>query len=377
MKKILEKLMMISLIIMLIISICPKKYAKMNPTLNDIVNIFNSCNIVKMYNQNTDDIDMIASSNNNEGTLTVQVTENGNVTYINYKLEQNILSGKYSEGNTKEREYWVEVTNILIDCIEQCHGYAEGEMFDTLKSNEIANYTLEDHGLIITNKSGNLFWVQVDITKPIPTVDTNSYIKVTDLDELKDNLTGDGIAKLKKGKALFYKYTVDNKEMLIIGEQEKFSYIINKSIQSILQVMFESEKVVEYYKENYTAVQDNKQFEGFKIEVNPIKNDIEESVFGADDTYQFVRIAIEKEAVKNAIKAKDEENKNETQSESSSPGTDIDTKASATTETTTNIKKTELPNTGSFLECLQNILFATAGITTIGLIVFVIKTKEN
>lgn len=312
----------IVLILTIIVALYPRAYADLTPTLENVATIFLNCKSVNEYNQNSNTMNLYVTTSKSDpelkfaDILTVHVQENY-VTTANlvYKLEGNILTGEFS-GSTdtaetaKVRSYWPIVTNILVDCIEQIHGYAEGEMFDTLNSSQIANYRVTKdgvpkEGLQIINNSPNYYSVQIDISRAVPTIDDNSYIKIKDLEDVKENLAGDGIAKLKKGNVLFYKCTIDDKDVISIGEQNEFSYKINKSIYSILEVMLGSSKGVDYYKENYPTVGSNKQFEGFKIEVNPVKNGTEGSVFGVDDTYKIVRITVDREAVNAALENAD------------------------------------------------------------------------
>ena len=313
----------IILILAIMISLYPRSYADLNPTLENVARIFLNCTSVNEYNQNNNTMNLYVTTaksveNGTTDILTVHVYENYVETAsLVYKLEGSTLTGEFSglddrDETARERAYWPVVTNILIDCIEQIHGYAEGEMFDTLNSSQIANYRLGKEGLQIINNSPNYYSVQIDISRSIPTIDENSFIKVKDLEDVKDNLSGDGIAKLKKGNVLFYKCTIDDKDVISIGEQGDFSYKINKSIYSILEVMLGNSEAVDYYKENYPTVKSNKQFEGFKIEVNPVKNSTEGSVFGVDDTYKFVRITVDREAINTALenaKKKEEEEK--------------------------------------------------------------------
>ncbi len=381
--KILRLIVAILLVLTIIFAIYPKSYADLNPTLENIASIFLNCKSVNEYNQNSNTMNLYVTTSKSRAELkyadilTVHVQENYVVTAnLVYNLEENILTGEFSgttdtEETAKVRSYWPIVTNILIDCIEQIHGYAEGEMFDTLNSSQIANYKLDNEGLQIINNSPNYYSMQIDLGKTIPTIDENSYIKVKDLESVKENLAGDGIARLKKGKVLFYKSTIDDKDVISIGEQGEFSYKINKSIYSILEVMLGSTQEVNYYKENYPTVQNSKQFEGFKIEVNPVKNSTEGSVFGVDDTYKFVRLTVDREAIKtalgNATKKEQEKEDEKTKAEipeNRNPVVSIGTGTGTETHTTvTNSNNEKLPKTGKntsiFIFVLYSILIST------------------
>ena len=357
-----------------------------------------NCKTVNEYNQYNDTMNLYVTTSKSDpekdfaDILTVHVQENYvSTANLEYRLDDNILTGEFS-GSTdtaetaKIRAYWPIVTNILIDCIEQFHGGADGEMFDTLSSSEIANYRVDKEGLQIINNSPNYYSVQIDISKVVPTLDDNTIIKVKDLEDVKENLSGDGIAKLKKGNILFYKCTIDDKDIISIGEQGEFSYKINKSIYSILEVMLGSTEAVNYYKENYPTVQSNKQFEGFKIEVNPVKNSTEGSVFGVDDTYKFVRITIDREAINTALKnasdnsekgnssvVSDSEKSNNEQSGTSNGGT-TSTSASAATTNNGSLPKTGKDNNVVLVSLYAILILAWGGVMVISA---KIKKKNN
>ena len=392
----------IILILAIMISLYPKSYADLTPTLENVARIFLNCKSVNQYNQNSDTMNLYVTTSKSDSEreyadiLTVHVQENyASTANLVYRLDGNILTGEFSgstdtEETTRVRAYWPIVTNILIDCIEQIHGYAEGEMFDTLNSSQVANYRVAKEGLQIINNSPNYYSVQIDISSLIPTIDDNSFIKIKDLEDVKENLSGDGIAKLKKGNVLFYKCTIDDKDVISIGEQNEFSYKINKSIYSILEVMLGSSEAVDYYKENYPTVGANKQFEGFKIEVNPVKNGTEGSVFGVDDTYKFVRITVDREAINTALenakkkeeeeqkKAEEEKGKEDDSESSSTKETEISsTKGSAATTGNQSSSTGTLPKTGEddniVLIALYTILILAWG----GIMVISAKTKKK
>ena len=310
MKNLAKLFMIVILVIVVILSICPKAYAKEIPTLDNIINLFNVCKAVKKCNQEgtknivaskyVDSID----SNNVTTYLRVRVTDEWSVKNLDYLFSGNVLTGEYVGGDTRIREYWIEITEILIDCIEQFHGYAEGEFFDTLHTTQVANYTLANEGLVIETNSPSRYYTQIDITKTIPTLDVNTYVKENDLTDLANNISGDGIAKYKKGNIVFYKYTVNDKDILTIGELTDFTYKIDKSILTVLKVMFGKSEPVEYFKTNYPSVDTDKNFAGFTIEVNPIKNETEQHVFAEDQDYKFVRITIDRTAVADALNKK-------------------------------------------------------------------------
>ncbi len=192
---------------------------------------------------------------------------------------------------------------ILVDCIGQLHGYAEGELIENLNSVDITNYTIEKQGLEIKQFENGRGQIKINIAKKIPLADvSNTYITISDLEELKQYLVGDGMAQKSVGNIIFNKNGYGENVVVFVGEKNNLTQNTYRSILSILQVMFQTEKVVDYFERNYpNASFNNKQFGGFKIEVNPEKSSIEQNVLGNDNTYQFIRLTIDKSLVNNAI----------------------------------------------------------------------------
>lgn len=369
MKKTVEILMGIILVITMIISSCPQTYAKANPTLDDIINMFNICKLVKKCNQ--EGTKNLAASRYVDGEKTylrVCVTDQWNTTNLDYEFSSNVLTADYVGDNTTTRRYWEEVTEILVECISQFHGYAEGEMLDTLKAPGIVNYTLAEQGLRIETNSDNSYYAQIDVTKIIPLIDTNSFIKEEDLKDIANQISGDGVAKYKKGNVIFYKCTINDKDIITIGELEDFSYKIDKSIFNILKVMFGSSQQPEYFKTNYPTVDVDKQFKGFTVEVNPIKNDTEQHVFAGETSYKFVRIVVDRTAVNEAL----------------NPTTPVvtptasNTEASTTSSSTTNGSGTNgtLPKTGKEVNWTVISLYGVFAVAILGSILVKLNKKE-
>ena len=190
-------------------------------------------------------------------------------------------------------------TNYLIDSIGQFHGYSEGEINWPLIYGKAT--TLENEGYEITKSFDGKLIVKIDVSKKIPLPDSSDvYIKVEDLEIFKELIEGDGFASLNKENIYFNKSGKDGDNTLIVAEKNELTENSYKSILSIIEVMFNSKDVVDYFKNNYPSVSSNKEFTGFKIEVNPTKSDFEESLF-PDDEYKFLRITVNKEEVGNVV----------------------------------------------------------------------------
>jgi len=259
-------------------------------TLSQIVEKFNNDSLIKESNGS-----IIASNDDNK--ITITITEDGQTHKFEFVLEGTILTAKLSG-----QESIVEaiVATVLIDCIGQLHGYAEGELMQTLQADEIANYTIDKEGLEAKELADGI-QIKVDIAKKIPLLDfSNTYIEVSDLD--KALIAGDGFLQKSKGNLVFHKSGYGNEAVVFIGEKGKLTQNTYQSILSTLQVMFDTETVMHYFKQNYPNIAlGNKEFSGFKIEINPEKSSMEQTVLGADNTYSFIRITINKELAKATI----------------------------------------------------------------------------
>ena len=394
MKKTVKLLLGITMIVAMLVSFYPKSYAKEVPTLGDIVNLFNVCKSIKKDNQ-VPNLNVVASTQGSDIRVRVSVRTSDDptiplqVTNLDYSYDSisRVLTGEYVGGDTDIRDYWIKYSKILIDCIEQFHGYAEGEFFDTLNTTQVANYTLADEGLRIETNSPSRFYTQINIATVIPTLDVNTYVKEEDLTDLANNIKGDGIAKFKKGNIVFYKYTVNDKDILTIGELGDFTYKIDKSILTVLKVMFGTNAPVDYFKTNYPSVDSDKNFAGYTVEVNPIKSDVEQHVFSddqSDQSYKFVRITIDRNAVLEALNPKQTVKETPTTTpvtETPTTGeTPVTTQPVTTTTTTTSGTNNsgKLPNTGKEINWGVMSLYGVFSIALLGIILVSLnKKKEN
>ena len=275
--------------------ICNSVYAA-TPTLDEIANKFNNCDTVKEYAPLGSV--WIATSNGNK--LAISVTANSTTTNLEYTLSGSILSANFSGDDAFTG---LAVTVVLTDCIGQLHGYSDGELFTTLNSDKIANYTVENEGFEAKEISDKNYQIKIDISKKIPLIDVSDvYIEVSDLQDLKKFISGDGSAEKSKGNVWFNKSGYDGENTLLVAEKENLTENTYKSILSIIEVMFDSNKASNYFKSNYSAMSiGNKQFKGFKIEVNPTKTEWEESLIPTDSGYKFVRITIDKSEASKAF----------------------------------------------------------------------------
>lgn len=354
MRKILKNkkiILAIILIIAILLSIYPKVFADPTEeklTLSYIVEVFNADanKLVDEYKK-AKGVTILANSPD-EGTIRINVTDSEGTETLEYKIidtAKSVLESQYPGSGTKLRNYYSDITKILIDYIEQCHGYKPGAMLETFKAKEFEKFTLLNDGLNVIDNPPSAYTAQFNINTRITKIDTNAYFSDENLkEENKKNLAGnvpdsDGIGRVK-----YFKYNVNNKVYLVVGEQDEFTYRINNSIPTLLKAILGSEDDVKYFLANYPEVKGNKQFEGFKVEVEPILNSTEQTEFGTEDSYRKVRITIDKEAVKTATEEHNKTQENNATQETTPTSTTSSQSTATTNKASNNVNK--LPKTG-------------------------------
>lgn len=346
----------IILMVWTLLFICNSVYAT-SITLEQIVEKFNKSSIVDEYKSAGGNIKATKDSDG----INVTINANGETENIKLLFQENVLSIEIdqAESTALAKMY---VTLSIIDIIGELHGYQEGELLQTISSEESQNYTLEKEGYEVENISTTKVKMKVDITKKIPLVDvSDNYLKVSDLEGFEKYISGDGFAENSKGDIWFYKSGYDGKYTVYVAEKENLTENTYKSVLSILEVMFENDKVIQYFKNNYSNISEgDKEFKGFNIKVNPTeKTEHEESMIPSSSNYEFVRIDIDKTlAISSATEKVENENSdknNQIQVED--------------TEKDNTALKGELPKTGSFMN------FIIIAIICIAIIEIIIHIK--
>ncbi len=260
-----------------------------NKTLIQIVNKFNTSSIVDDYKSVGGTIKAVRNSNK----INIEATSGEETVNIEFALNGNILSAEVNGKDFME----LIISMDVIDIIGQLSGYEEDELKKTLNSDKATNYTLETEGFETEKLSEEKIRISIDITKKIPLVDfSNIYIEVSDLEMHKERISGDGSAEKSKGNIWFNKSGYDGKYTLLIAEKGELTENTYKSLLSILEVMFENDKVLDYFKKNYPNISSgDKEFDGFSIVVNPEeKTNWEEMLVPDDSGYILMRITIDK-----------------------------------------------------------------------------------
>ena len=294
-----KSIKIIFIITMILIILAGAKVYAVTPTLEEIANTFNNCSAVNemagygaIFSATTSENKIIVSYET-ESEATVQFN-----TSIEYNLEGTILS-THIEGDDNEVMIGMLSSIMLVDSIGQLQGYEDGELYDTLNSNGIGNYTLENEGLEAKEISDHKYDIKIDISKKIPLADfSDTYVEVEDLEEFEKFISGDGFVQNSKGNIWYYKSGYNGEYEIIIAEKNGLTDNSYNSLISFLEVMFDSEDVIEYFETNYTDISEgNKEFTGCKIEIDPEDAINETAAALVDGEYQIMKVSINKEQV--------------------------------------------------------------------------------
>ena len=366
------------LVLFMLLVICRNIYA-VTPTLDEIVNKFNNCNIVKDYankgstwNAKSDGNKLIISALTNNRTMRAE-----------YILEDTILNANFSGEDEVNGVGGLVFTIVLADCIGQLHGYSEGDVFATLNSEKISNYTVQNEGFEIKEISDNNYQIKIDISKKMPLIDlSNVYIEASDLQDYKKYIEGDGFAEKSKGNVWFNKSGSDGENILLVAEKNNITENTYKSILSIIEVMFASNKATDYFKTNYPNMSvGNKEFAGFKIEINPTKTEREEDLIPEYMGYKFVRITINKSEASNAFTnsnntTETENNENKAVNNENKVENKVDNENKTANNTNNVANITVMPRTGKQQNPFLIILYIIITFAIIGMFTLIATRKK-
>lgn len=265
------------------------------PTLDDIAKTYNNMQMIKDYAS----ANAYWSANVQDNKLIITTSVDGNNTSTTFNLEGNILS--ISASGEQVFTYSI-VSNSVVDAVQIIQGYKEGEIYSSLNSKLIFNYSLDKEGIEIKS-SDTEYSLKLDISKKIPLIDlSDEYFMKDDLAEFKTYLTGSGSCEGTKGN-VYYNKSDDayGNVTLLVGEKNKLTQVSYKSIVSLVEVIFDDVESSSYFVKNYPYLDGNKEFDGFKVEIEPAKSDWEKLVFDKVPGYKMVRITINKEDAKKAF----------------------------------------------------------------------------
>ena len=263
-------------------------------SLQQVVDSFNNCETVNSYKGY--DYNYNAEAKVDKLIVTIKAPEVD--AKVEYDYGNGILHGVFSSDDALNG---LITTTILVDAVGQVHGYKDGELFLTLNSDQILGYTVDNEGFEIKEKENGEYDVKIDINKKIPLADfSETFIEVADIDEFVVDLVHSdepGSFYASKGPLVYQIQKYDN-IVIYLAERDGLTQRAYNSMLSFVNVIFDSEKAVDYFKSNYSNLAEgNKTFDGFDISLNVIEEDMPE--FG--DEYSVLKLVIDKQSAEDKI----------------------------------------------------------------------------
>lgn len=259
-------------------------------TLTEVAEKFNNCKSVESLKEY--EYYYVASVDENvPNTLLITVTTGEGKKEFSFVLEDSILS------NDKLSFDQLYATIMLIDAVGQVNGYEDGELFYTINSEVIRDYTIENEGIEIKD-NGDYTSIKMDIDKKIPLVDlTDYYLKPDEFDFVRDIVESNEVGN-QTGKNLKMSFDIivrEDENYIYIGEEKETTKSTYDSILSALEVLY-GNKVVEHFKSIYPDfIEGTTELDGFKIETNV---DTDEYIF---NNSKVVLVTINNEYVKEKL----------------------------------------------------------------------------
>ena len=295
-------------------------------TMSEVTDKFNTCKTVESYKQY--DYNYAAKVEGNKFVVEMNTPESSDA--VEFDINGTVLNALF----TQEDSFRGLVATMLItDCVGQLHGYEDGELFDTLNSEQIGNYTIDNEGFEIKAQDDGNYEVKIDINKKLPLADfSNTYITVEDLDDFVAGILSSdegGSVSGSKGPLRYYVSVYGEDETTIyIGEKDGISDRTYNSLMSFFEVMFNSKDIASYFQSNYSGIAEgNKSFNGFTIEVNATNEDVD--FLSSLEGFNVTKVVVDKNAVRTNIL-------NEIVNNNTNTNTEFNTEAETSTENNIN-----------------------------------------
>lgn len=260
-------------------------------TLTDIINKYKTSPIIDMATENGYTITFTEEAN-----AIIMTGVKGEETFTNtYTLTGNIL-----ETTATDMSSALYAQHLLIS-VAELHGYSRNYISAILTLPEVLNYTVDNQGFSIEEEN-DICVVKINTHAMNLTANMdNIYIEPSDFESHEEYISGDGALQISKGYLVLNKSGYGDEVSFFIGEENELTDNAYKSILSVLEVMFGSKDVPNYFNSKYPSLSSgDAEFDGIKIEINPVKTSMENTVLENSD-YKFVRVTINKATVSSAL----------------------------------------------------------------------------
>lgn len=328
-------------------------------TIDTVINSFQNGTLAKQYKG----ANAVFEVTHDSDSIDIKIVVNEETTNVSLDLNGNIVSAKITnDDNSNEDFITMYMFLSLMDEVGVLHGYEAGEISKALNSGLMNDYKLVTDGFEIEKVSESTNIYKFDFTKKIvlPSYD-NVYITPSDIETYKEYLVDTGaMFSVSRGNVIIYKSSGDLINFSICEKGELTSNTYNTSVSAV-EVLFDDDKVVNYYKNNYPSLLGDKSFDGFVIKTDSTKfteEDLDVLPFDPNNTldgYVCSVIYVDTELAKEAATV---ETKPEEEPEIENPKEDKD----------------EEKNNNLVLY----IAIAAGAVVVIGIVVFiVVKRKKN
>lgn len=325
-------------------------------TIDTVINSFQNGTLAKQYKG----ANAVFEVTHDSDSIDIKIVVNEETTNVSLDLNGNIVSAKITnDDNSNEDFITMYMFLSLMDEVGVLHGYEEGEIAEALNSGLMDNYKLDTHGYEEEKVSDTQSIYKFDFTKKIelPNYD-NVYITVSDLDTDKECIIDETCSFYRfKGNVFI---TKSHPTGFIICEKGGLTANTYNTSVSAVEVLFDDENVVNYYKNNYPSLSGDKNFDGFVIKTDSTKFTEDDLPYDPNNTldgYSCSVIYVDTELAREAA-ALDKEPEEEKETETEKPKEDKDEKENN--------------------NLVLYIAIAAGAVVVIGIVVFiVVKGKKN
>ena len=233
-------------------------------TIEQVVEAINNGYLAESYEAELGSLEAVYD----EDSIDITINDDNSITELTFDLNGTIISKEINKEDELAFTYAYIMLSIA-DEIGQLYGYEQFELSQTLNSDQSYEYTLENEGFEIEEISSTVILISIDFSKKIPLADfSDVYFEVSDLEDAKEYIAGDGFYSEQKGNVYLYKTGYDGESTVLICEKDNITSNAYKSLLSVFTVMFDDSLIHNYLTNNIGDLTENKTFGGIEIKVN-------------------------------------------------------------------------------------------------------------
>lgn len=236
-------------------------------TIDNVVDAFQNGALSEQYKA----VNGVFEVTHDSDSVDIKIAANGETSNISFNLNGNIISADITNDDSTNDDFVAMYMFLsLMDEVGVLHGYEAGEISTALNSGLMDDYKLDTHGYEEEKISDDRSIYKFDFTKKIelPSYD-NVYITVSDLAADKECIL-DESCSFYKFKGNIYITKTYPLGFVICEKGELTANTYNTSVSAV-EVLFDDENVVNYYKNNYPSLSGDKSFDGFVIKTDSTK----------------------------------------------------------------------------------------------------------